>query len=118
MRPPSSRCLVNRVDLYRFTPTRDAAGGVGGDPYTTPFATDVACSVQPAPPERGFDNDTGRLIQKNRFNVVFRGHHALNLDDKVFWVDSSGSPHHLYVQGAADQAGRGAAFVVSCEERL
>lgn len=118
MRSPSSRCLINRVDLYRFTPTKDGAGGITGDPYTTPFATAVACSVQPAAPERGFDNDTGRLIQKTMWNVMFREDYSLRTDDKVAWVDTAGATRNLYVHGNADQAGRGSAFVVQCEERL
>ena len=118
MRQPSPRCLINQVDLYHFTGTKDAAGGVTGTPYTTPFATGVACSVQPAAPERGFDMATGRLTQNNMYNVMFLQDYSLRLDDKIVWVDAAGATRNLFVYGNADQAGRGAAFVVQCEERL
>lgn len=118
MRKPSARCLVNRVDLYRFVAVKDAAGGVTGTPYTTAFATGVPCSVQPAAPERIFDPDTGRLIQKNMWNVMFRDNYSLGLDDKIVWVDDASVTRSLFVHGTADQAGRGAAYVVQCEERL
>lgn len=117
MRKPSARILVNTVDLYRYTPTKDAAGGVTGDPYTTAFAEGVKCSVQPAAPERGFDNETGRLVQKTMWNVMFTQDYSLRTDDKVVWVDTAGATRNLYVHGNADQAGRGAAFVAQCEER-
>lgn len=118
MRKPSSRCLVNTVSLFRFVAVKDAAGGVTGTPYTTALATAVPCSVQPAQPERGFDNVTGRLYQDNMYNVMFRDNYSLGLDDKIVWVDDAGTSRNLYVHGTADQAGRGAAFVVQCEERL
>lgn len=117
MRSPSARCLINRVDLYRFAAVKDTAGGVTGTPYTTAFATAVPCSVQPAAPERGFDGETGRLIQKTMWNVMFTQDYSLRLDDKVVWVDTAGATRNLYVHGNADQAGRGAAFVAQCEER-
>lgn len=118
MRKPSARCLINRVDLYRFVAAKDAAGGVTGTPYTTAFATAVPCSVQPASPERIFDGDTGRLTQKNMWNVMFREDYSLRTDDKIVWVDTAGATRNLFCYGNADQAGRGAAFVVQCEERL
>jgi hypothetical protein len=118
MRSPSARCLINRVDLYRFVATKDAAGGIAGNPYGTPFATSVACSVQPAAPERTFDFDTGRLIQKNMWNVMFNQDYSLRTDDKIVWVDTAGATRNLFVYGNADQAGRGGAFVAQCEERL
>lgn len=117
MRKPSARCLVNTVDLYRFTPTMDAAGGITGDPYATAFAEGVRCSVQPALPVREFDDEGQRLVQKTMYNVMFAANYSLKIDDKIVWVDSASVPHNLYVHGNADQAGRGAAFVVSCEER-
>lgn len=118
MRSPSARCLPNRVDLYRFVAAKDAAGGVTGSPYGAAFATAVPCSVQPATPERGFDGDTGRLFQKTMYNVMFTQDYSLRTDDKIVWVDTAGATRNLFVHGNADQAGRGAAFVAQCEERL
>lgn len=117
MRKPSSRCLVNRVSLYRFTPTQDEDAGVTADPYGAAFATDVPCSIQPAAPERFLENDTARLIQKTMWNVMFAANYSLATDDKIVWVDDAVVTHELFVRGNADQAGRGGAFVVSCEER-
>ena len=116
MRQPSARCLPNRVDLYRFTGTKDAAGGITGTPYTTAFATGVVCSVQPSAPVREMMNDAGRLIQTTVYDVMFTSNYSLKTDDKVVWVDSAGVTHNLLVIGLDDQAGRGAVFVVNCQE--
>ena len=117
MRKPSSRCLINRVSLYRFAPVQDEDAGVAANPYGAAFAADVACSVQPAAPERFLDGDTARLIQKTMWNVMFATDYSLATDDKIVWVDTAGVTRNLYCYGNADQAGRGEAFVVSCEER-
>ncbi|WP_406699234.1 hypothetical protein V5E97_10190 [Singulisphaera sp. Ch08] len=117
MRSPSSRCLVNRVSLYRFAPTQDADAGVAADSYGDAFATDIPCSVQPAAPARFLDNDAARLTEKTHFDVMFAANYELVADDKIVWVDEAGVSHNLFVHGNADQAGRGAAFVVGCEER-
>lgn len=116
MRKPSARCLPNTVDLYRFTPTKDAAGGITGSPYTTAFETGVSCSVQPSAPERFLDDTTGRLIQKTVYDVMFTVNYSLKTDDKIVWVDTAGATRSLFVLGTDDQAGRGAAFVVNCQE--
>lgn len=117
MHQPSPRTLSNRVALYHVAPSQDDDGGVAADPYGGPFATDVPCSVQPARPERFFDRASGRLTQRTWYHVVFRANPALVADDKVVWVDDAGVRRELYVHGGADQAGRGAAFIVTCEER-
>lgn len=117
MRKPSSRCLVNTVSLFRFAPVQDEDAGVAANRYGAAFATGVPCSVQPAEPERFLDGDTARLIQKTMWDVIFRDDYSLATDDKIVWVDTAGVSRKLFVHGNADQAGRGAAFVVSCEER-
>lgn len=116
MRQPSARCLPNTVDLFRFAPTKDAAGGITGSPYTTAFATGVSCSVQPSAPERFLDDATGRLIQKTVYDVMFTQDYSLRTDDKIVWVDPAGATRKLFVLGSDDQAGRGAVFVVNCQE--
>lgn len=117
MPPPSPRCLANRVTLYRLASTQDEDAGLVADPYGPPFAIDVPCSVQPAQPERVVDPTTRRLTESTRYDVMFRDDHSLAADDKLVWVDGAGIHHALYVRGTADQAGRGLAFIVSCEER-
>jgi hypothetical protein len=117
MRKPSTRCLSNRVSLFRFMPVQDDDAGVAANPYGAAFATSVPCSVQPADPERFLDNDTARLTEKTMYDVMFRDNYSLKADDKIVWVDELGVSHELIVHGNADQAGRGAAFVVSCEEK-
>lgn len=116
MRTPSPRALSNRVSLYRADVAQDEDGGETMS-YAL-FATDVPCSVQPADPERFLDPATGRLIQKTMYSVMFSADHSLKVNDKIVWVDNAGASHNLYVHGSADQAGRGACFVVSTEERL
>ncbi len=116
-RSPSARALSNRVSLYRYTPVQDEDGGVSAGPYGAAFATDVACSVQPADPERFLDATTDRLIQKNMYNVYFASNYGLVTDDKITWVDSASITHALYVHGSADQSGKGGTFKVTTEER-
>jgi hypothetical protein len=98
-------------------PVQDEDAGVATNPYGAAFATDVPCSVQPAAPERFPDNDTARIVEKTMYDVMFRDNYSLQADDKIVWVDDVSVSHSLYVHGNADQAARGAAFVVSCEER-
>lgn len=52
------------------------------------------------------------------YNVMFTQDYSLRTDDKIVWVDTAGATRNLFVHGNADQAGRGAAFVAQCEERL
>lgn len=117
MRKPSSRCLSNRVSLYRAVWSQDADGGDQAT-YPTALATDVPCSVQPALPAREFDDTGARIVEKTMYDVMFRDNYQLTADDKIEWADDVGTLHELFVHGNADQAGRGAAFVVSCEERI
>jgi hypothetical protein len=117
MRSPSARGLINRVDLYRFVPTQDEDAGVAANPYGAPFATSVPCSVQPALPTRELDDNAAKLVDKTTYDVMFATNYSLALEDKIVWVDNVGVTHKLFVRGNADQAGRGGAFVASCEER-
>lgn len=118
MRSPSAKCLINRVNIYRFTPSFDGAGSISGNPYPdTPTYANVAASVQPAEPERFIDAEHGVLIQKTMWRVMTRRNYSLKLDDKIVWVDDASVSHNLYVHGNADQAGRASAFVAECEER-
>ena len=117
MRKPSPRCLPNRVALYRFTPAQDEDAGVQSSSYPSAFAADVPCSVQPDSPTRFFDPITSRLIEQTRYHVMFVENFSLVADDKIVWVDDAGVSHSLFVHGQADQAGRAAAYIVSCEER-
>lgn len=116
MRKPSSRCLINRVSLYRVVRSQDADAG-GNSTYPTALATDVPCSVQPDLPAREFDDTANRIVEKTMWEVMFRDNYSLAADDKIEWVDDASVTHKLFVRGNADQAGRGGAFVVSCEER-
>jgi hypothetical protein len=98
-------------------PVQDEDAGVTANPYGAAFATDVPCSVQPALPSREFDDTGARIVEKTMYDVMFRDNYSLKADDKIVWVDDVSVSHNLYVHGNADQAGRGAAFVVSCEEK-
>jgi|GEM_PF-3262948 len=118
MRSPSARCLANRVALYRFLPAQDEDAGLSSSLYGAPFATNVPCSVQPAPPDRLLDPTLARVTESTRYHVMFRTNYSLNADDKIAWVDEAGATRELFVRGQADQAGRGAAFIAICEERL
>lgn len=115
MRRPSARILSNTATLYRFTATQDGDAGIASDPYVL-LASGVACSVQPADPERTFDA-TGKVVEIRAYSVVFAIDYALVANDKITWVDASGTARDLFVMGQADQAGRGSCFIVGALER-
>jgi hypothetical protein len=116
-RSPSARALSNVVDLYRFTGTQDADGGVAPNPYGSALATAVPCSVQPDNPIRFFDEAIGRIVEKTPYNVFFATDYALKADDKIVWVDDTGATRNLFVFGTANEAGKGGTFTVHAEER-
>jgi hypothetical protein len=118
MRSPSARVLQNTVTAYRYLGGQTTDAGLKSNSYgTTPIASGVACSVQPDDPERMYD-DAGRIVREIRtYSIMFGSNPGLQANDKVTWTDTLGVSHDLFVLGTADQAGRGAAFVVSCEER-
>lgn len=116
---PSAAVLRNRVDLYRFTPVQDPDGGVSANPYGTAFNLSVPCSVQPGETLRYIDDQTGRIVQKQVYKVLFGTDPGLKLDDKIAWVDSAGVTHSLFVLGSPiDNAGRAYMWTASCEERV
>jgi hypothetical protein len=47
---------------------------------------------------------------------MFTENYSLKTDDKIVWVDTAGTTRNLFVLGSDDQAGRGAVFVVNCQE--
>lgn len=116
MRSPSNRILRNRVDIYRVVRTQDADAGTLPT-YPTALATSVPCSTQPDLPTREFDDAANRIVEKTNWDVMFATNYSLTADDKIVFVDDASITRNLYVRGSADQAGRGGAFVVSCEER-
>lgn len=118
MRTPSARCFPNTVTIYKFNGDQDPDAGVAPNPYdATPIASNVACSVQPDEPMRFLDEKTGRIVEKQPYNVLFGVDYGLATDDKIVWVDPRGTTHNLYVFGVADQAGRAAMWEVHAEER-
>lgn len=115
MRSPSPRVLFNMVALYRYAPTQDGDAGVGANPYVL-LASAVPCSVQPADSEREFDA-TGKVVELRRYDIVFAANPGLAANDMIAWTDAGGMTRNLFVSGSADQAGRGACFVVGAQER-
>lgn len=115
---PSLMGLSNRVSLYRFTGAQDPDAGLATDSYDPAFATAVPCSVQPDEPMRYFDENTGRIAEKTPYDVFFVTDYSLRAHDKIVWVDNTGTTRNLIVFGSANQAGKGAAFVVHAEEQL
>ena len=116
-RSPSARALSNLCDLYRFLGNQDEDAGLAETQYGAAFATAVPCSVQPDDPIRFLDDRTARIIEKTPYNVFFRTDYSLASNDRITWVDDTGTTRNLYVFGTANQAGKGGAFVVTAEER-
>lgn len=116
MRKPSGRVLANRVDIYRATTVRR---GTGYDPTysATPDVAGVPCSVQNSS-RMGGETGTARLTQVNEYDVMFAADYGLMIRDRLVWVDSAGTSHTLYIETSYDNAGRGAAFTVSCTELI
>ena len=115
MRNPTSRVLTNRVDIYQSTVGRDADGGVQFPYPTTPTFKQVPCTVQPT----GADEieDQGRITKITSYKIMFGQPITLSPRDKIVWVDNLGATHLIFARADRDEAGRGAAFTVFCEER-
>jgi len=113
---PSAYSLSNTCDLYRFTGAQDPDAGVAPGPYGAPFATGVACSIQPDDPIRFLDDATGRLVERIPYDVFFAADPGLKTDDKIVGTGAS-SGVVLFVFGTANQAGKGGTFCVTAEQR-
>jgi hypothetical protein len=116
MRSPSSRVLINRVDIYVATPGRDSDGGVQF-PYPASLAMrGVACTVQPQVVAE--IEDQGRVTKITEFKIIFGTPQNLSPKDKIVWVDNAGVTRLMFVEADRDEAGRGAAFTVHATERV
>lgn len=116
MRKPSGRVLRNVVDI--FLPV-DGRSGTGLE-YTyasTPTYGSVPCTVQPQA-QQGDVGGLARLTQVNYYDVLFSADYVPPIRAKLLWTDDTGTVHNLIVETSWDHAGRGAAFTVSCVERI
>lgn len=117
MRHPSSRCLSNSVDLYRFVEAFDHDMGLDGtsDYYPTAFATSVGCSVQL---QQSYQSMVGnRPSRVNEYYVMFGADYALGLKDLIRWVDG-GVTHDIIVDGQLNAAGKNSNWAVTGTEVL
>ncbi len=117
VRGPSSRVLVNRVDIYVASPGRDADGGVQFPYPSTPTMRQVACTVQPGMTVE-IEGEQQRITKLTEYKIMFASPQNLSPRDKIVWVDASGATRDLFVEADRDEAGRGAAFTVHATERV
>ena len=116
MRPPSSRVLKNRVNIYRKTGGPDVDGGPQYVYPSTPSLANVAASVQYTDTgEELEEND--RVSKVNIYQVIFgRCNPALRPRDKIIWIEGN-LIHTMYVlANPPSEAGRGSTFIVRCKE--
>ncbi len=117
MRSPSSRILINRVDVYRNISAQDAAGGPQFTYPAAPSLLGLACSVQYR--DTGLDEQTfGRLTVVNIYHIIFAIDPKLKPRDKVVWRDADPVRTLFVESNPPSEAGRRAAFVVRAVERV
>jgi hypothetical protein len=117
MRSPSSRVLANRVTIYAGVASLDADRA---PQYTYPAVTYASepCTIQPM----GITEDTDdqqRVTQTTQYKMIFSRQLHFGPRAMVLWTDSTGRTRTLFVEtGKFDNAGRGAAFTVTAQERM
>lgn len=83
---------------------------------TTPTYASEPCSIQPRATE--VIDDQRRITQLTVYHVIFGRVLSVGPRDTITYTDASGKLRTIVVLSIEDQAGRGAAFRVLCQERL
>lgn len=116
MRSPSSRVLINVVNIFRSLSGPDAEGGVQYQYAGIPTNSNVQCTVQPAGVSEVVDGQN-RVTQLNNWVVMFSLPQMASPRDKIVWVDALGVTRNLIIEATTDEAGRGSAFNFLAVER-
>ncbi len=117
MRSPSSRVLINRVDLYVGANARDPDGGFTQINTLIPTSSDMACSVQYTGTQETIDAQN-RITNQNVYMIMFGQPVVLTPRDLIVWNDGT-TQRMLFTQGVPpSEAGRGGAFTIRAVERI
>ena len=116
MRSPSSRVLVNTIDIYVANPGRDTDGGVQFPFPSIPTYSSVPCTAQPQDFGEVID-DQGRITQLVEWKIMLGTNIVVNPRDMLVFRDQADGMHTMYVEASRDEAGRGAAFTIRAVER-
>ena len=125
MRSPSSRCLINQVDVYPAIDGQDKDGAPQFTYANTPKYQSVPCTVQVGEYEEIVEESTSlgdagqqRLTRLLHYRIMFGSYVSGLSRAKITWIDNNRVLHILITQAGRDEAGRGAAFTVKAVERL
>lgn len=125
MRSPSSRCLINRVDVYPAINGQDADGAVQFTYAQTATYESLPCTVQVMDYEEVVEESTSmgdsgqrRITRLLHYRILFGAYVRGLSRAKVIWIDNNRVTHTLFTQASRDEAGRGAAFTIKAVERL
>jgi hypothetical protein len=116
MRSPSSRVLINRIDIYVGVPGLDAVRAPQWTYPDLPTLRDIPCTVQSLGPMEVVD-DQNRITQTSAYMVMFASDPGVKPRDKIIWRDNTRTLRTLFVQSSFDEAGRGAAFTIRAIEK-
>jgi hypothetical protein len=118
MRQPSSRILVNRVDLYVGSTVQDAEGGFQQVYPAIPTSAQVPCSVQYQETAEEV-NEQGRITIINTYWIIFAEPTNLTPRDQIIWVDPAGVTRTLFTDGIPpSEAGRHGPFTIRAIEKV
>lgn len=114
MRSPSARVLKDTATVYAATSTQDRGGGYQPRYSDSPTSV-LACAAHP----HGFVATAidGRITQAREWTLTFGAAPGIRPRDKVV-VSLADGVHVLYAEANKDLAGRGAAWFVSCTEKV
>ncbi len=117
VRGPSSRVLINRVDIYQATEANDDAGGVQFIYPGSPTFGQVPCTIQAGAIEEVIDEQE-RITQLLHYKIMFSMAISVTPRDKLVYQDPAGVTRELFVEVQRDEAGRQAAYTVRAVERI
>ncbi len=118
VRSPSSRVLINTVDIYRGIQGQDADGGYKLPYASTPTYASIPATVQVGEFIEQFDEQQNRITQALTYRIMTGQPYVVNARDKIVYVDSNNVTHTLQAQANRDEAGRGGAFTIRATETL
>ncbi len=97
---PWSVFYAHTVTVYRFKPGQDADGGARALYPDAAYLTDVACQVENGSSGRLYDQS--RVIEGDDYTIFFASNLGFGINDKIVWVDNSGTTHDLIIDGFTD----------------
>lgn len=114
MRSPSARILKDTALIYPATFGQDKGGGLKPT-YAASPSQSLACAAHPH--GYGVSQEYGKEMQVRSWTLTFGQSPTVKPRDRIIVIMADGA-HTLYAEASKDLAGRGAAWVVSCSEKV